>query len=198
MKKLLIALLLLFPTLSYGMSIELQQSVISNSTQYLKVREITPNRSPDIDRFHRYLGIPYGNSWCMLLVQTEYKEGFALKGLTNPLPKDARVSRVWKAALKNPYRYKCIRAKRLALGIEKGEPADVVIMSHGKTSEDANWSGHTGILLTQLEKALLLVREGNTSSGDRGSQANGDGCYDRIRKLNIGKKFQIEGLIRVK
>jgi hypothetical protein len=192
-------ILLVLSSFSYGMSPELQKAVINNSAQYLKVKEIAPNRSPEIDKFNFYTGAPKASSWCMGFVHYNYYEAFLKHNLKNPLPISGRCSLVWKAAKKNPYRYKCISSKRLALGIEKGELADVVIWSNGKVAGSDNFAGHTGLYLGKISNTNIKTIEGNTSpEKSAGSQSNGDGVYYRNRNLNIGKKFQIEGLIQVK
>lgn len=195
MKKLIVFLIAILPFLTGA---TLQELVLSNADKYVNVREIKPNRSPEIDRFHNYVGLPYGNSWCMMFVVYNYKEASDQAMIKNPLPKIARCSLMWKQTKKNPYKYKTINADRVRYGFEKLKPADIIIWSNNRHPGDDNWNGHTGLVVEQLTDKAINTIEGNTSSGSIGNQANGDGVYYRTRFIQSNAKFKIEGFIRVR
>lgn len=178
----------------------LQEEVVDVATKYTYVREATGhNDGPEIKRWLGYFGLPEGNPYCAAFVIGGcYKEASDNLGIQQPLPKMAKVSALYKATKKNPYKYKVIPAVRIKQGIEKLTLADVIIWSHNKLPGNDNWNGHTGIVLIQLNTNYFTSIEGNTSSGEAGSQRDGDGVFKRNRSLGIGTKFPVEGFIRVK
>lgn len=58
--------------------------------------------------------------------------------------------------------------------------------------------GHTGFVARQLGKNAFETIEGNTSSGDKGSQADGDGVYRRVRTIQPFNHFRITSFTEVK
>jgi len=174
--------------------------VVSVASKYTYVREATGhNDGPEIKRWLGYLGLPQGNPYCAAFVVGGcYKEASDTLRITQPLPKTARVSTLYSAAKKNPYKFKIVSSVRVKQGIEKLAPADVVIWSHNKLPGNSNWNGHTGVVLTQTGNNAFTTVEANTSSGNKGSQREGDGVFMRERTLGIGTKFPVEGFIRVK
>ena len=50
-------------------------------------------------------------------------------------------------------------------------------------------TGHIGIVAAVRPDGSLRTYEGNTSSGDQGSQSNGDGLYQRIRPAGFFTRF---------
>lgn len=178
----------------------LQEEVVKVAQKYTYVREKTGrNDGPEIKRWLGYFGLPEGNPYCAAFVIGGcYKEASDNLGIPQPLPKIARVSALYKAAKKNPYKYKVITSVRVKQGIEKLELADVLIFSHNKIPGNDNWNGHTGVILYQLNNNWFTSIEGNTGSGEKGSQRDGDGVFKRTRSLGIGTKFPVEGFIRVK
>lgn len=190
--------LLLCPLPSLAKS--LQEEVVATAEKYTYVREATGhNDGPEIKRWLGYFGLGQGNPYCAAFVIGGcYKEASDTLGVPQPLPKIARVSSLYKATKKNPYKYKVVSSVRVKQGIEKLTLADVVIWSHNKLPGNDNWNGHTGVVITQTGNNTFTAIEGNTSSGTSGSQRDGDGVFKRKRSLGIGTKFPVEGFIRVK
>lgn len=178
----------------------LQEEVVKVAQKYTYVREKTgQNDGVEIKRWLGYLGLSQGNPYCAAFVTGGcYKEASDNLGITQPLPKTARVSALYTAAKKNPYKYKVIPALRVKQKIEKLEQADVVIWSHNKLPGNTNWNGHAGIVISQTNNNSFKSIEGNTSSGEKGSQRDGDGVFRRTRVLGLGTKFPVEGFVRVK
>lgn len=71
-------------------------------------------------------------------------------------------------------------AKAHALWSESGHyaPGDVVLYCF----DGSGLAGHTGVVVAD-DGVTLTVIEGNTSSGEAGSQANGGGVFARVRPL---------------
>jgi len=154
-----------------------------------------PNRSPEIDKFHDYAGLPYGNPWCLMFVnyvQYETLNPYNLK----PYTKTARVSRLYQYALKNKYLYKIKFAKSLLYGIKTAEPGDIIIFISGASKEAMdNFNGHTGFIITETAPGKFKTIEGNTGPGSAGSQRDGDGVYERNRSIRLKSNFRIDALI---
>lgn len=178
----------------------LQEEVVKTAQKYTYVREKTgKNDGPEIKQWLGYFGLPQGNPYCAAFVIGGcYKEASDTLGIAQPLPKTARVSTLYKTAKKNPYKFKVISAARVKQGIETLEKADVPAWSHNKLPGNSDWNGHTGIVLNQINNNTFTSIEANTSSGNKGSQRDGDGVFKRTRTLGIGTKFPVEGFIRVK
>jgi hypothetical protein len=174
---------------------ELQENTLFCAEGYTYVREKTnKNDSPEIDSWHKYVGIPEGNPYCASFVISMYACGNYYE--SSPLPKIARVSAMYKAAQKNPYKYKVIPAVRVKQKIDKLQPADLPAWAHGTTA--GNFNGHVGLVTEQVDYQTFKTIEANTGPGAEGSQREGNGVYHRIRKLDIGRTFQVVGFIRVK
>jgi len=154
-----------------------------------------PNRSPEIDKFHDYVGLPYGNPWCAMFVNYVQQETLAPYGLA-PYTKSARVSYIFHYALKHKYLYKVKFAKSLLYGINRGETGDILIFISGASKQAMdNFNGHTGFVVNETNTGTFRTIEGNTGPGSAGSQRDGDGVYERTRKITLGSKFRIEALI---
>jgi CHAP domain len=153
---------------------------------YLRVRETTGhNRSPDIDRWNRYVGAPLGSSYCSSFVswnlgqarvkfpatRTAWARGFLLRGQS-------------------------VSARDVLIGRYLPRSGDIVVWIRPQ-------GGHVGFV-TRCARApagqspLLSTIEANTSSGDKGSQANGDGVYERKRRIQPFAKFRILGFTPVR
>lgn len=172
---------------------QLHENTLFCAEGYLHVREKNnDNRSPEIDAWHRYVGIPYGNPYCASFAINMFACGNYYE--SSPLPKIPRVSALYKAAQKNPYRYKTIPAYRVKQGV-KLQPADLPCWAHGVAS--GNFNGHVGLLTEQVDYQTFRTIEANTGSGNAGSQRDGNGVYRRLRQLDMTKLFKVVGFIRV-
>jgi len=129
-----------------------------------------------------------GQSWCLAFVQV------VLADAGWPLPS------WW------PRTYRCDDLSRAAhrngatVPLDQGQAGDIIIFSwypwryEGSPQEpiirgDAQYEGwpagdHVGILTGPLAGGMYPTIEGNTSSGNAGSQDNGDGVYRRRRPLD--------------
>lgn len=174
---------------------ELQENTLFCADGYSYVREKTNrNDSPEINAWHKYVGIPKGNPYCASFVINMYACGNYYE--SSPLPKIARVSALYKSAQKNPYKYKTFAAIRVKQGIEKLELADLACWANGVAV--GNFNGHIGLVIYQTDYQRFKTIEANTGPGESGSQREGNGVYYRDRRLDLDKTFKVVGFIRVK
>jgi hypothetical protein len=179
------------------MLVDFGEEVVKNARTYLHVNETEgPNRSPEIDKFHDYAGLPYGNPWCLMFVNYNWYEVLNPYGY-EPYTKTARVSYLLQYALKHKLLYDIKFDKALLYGVKQAEPGDMLIWVKGigNTAED-NFNGHTGFVQKEIEPGKFLTIEGNTGPGNSGSQRDGDGVYERTRTIRLGADFRIEALIK--
>jgi hypothetical protein len=196
-KRLAVIVGAVFLLVTIALADTLQTEAIKSAERYTYVREKTgKNDAPEIDLWLKYLGLPLGSPYCAAFALYNYHIAADKLKIQMPLPKIGRVSLLYKACQKNPYKYKTLSAKRVFLGIEKLEPGDLPAWAHG--SAEGNFNGHTGIVLLQKDSETFNSIEGNTGPGAAGSQREGNGVFKRTRKLDIGKNFQVVGFIRVK
>jgi hypothetical protein len=186
----LIVLTVIFCTQAHGAT--LQERVVENSAKYLHVRERhNDNRSPEIDTWLKYLGLPMGQPYCAAFYVYNYHE----QG--HNLPRIGRCSLLWQTCRARELTYKTFDAEAVSMGIEKIRPADGIIWRHGRGTT-SNFNGHAGIALAQTGRTTFRSREGNTQPGSTGNQREGGGVFDRNRRLDIGSAFEVVGFIRVR
>jgi cell wall-associated NlpC family hydrolase len=65
--------------------------------------------------------------------------------------------------------------------VGKAQPGDIVFFQFDTDAQ----ADHVGICASNDGKKYLTVYEGNTSSGDKGSQSNGDGVFLRKRAYSL-------------
>jgi hypothetical protein len=180
---------------SQSLADQLQENALFCADDYSHVREKhNNNRSPEIDTWLKYIGLPVGQPYCAAFTISMYACGNYFE--SSPLPKIGRVSALYKTAQKNPYKYKVIPAVRVKQKIEKLNPGDVSCWAHGTAS--GNFNGHAGLVINQVDYQTFKTIEANTGSGNAGSQREGNGVYYRTRKLDMEKVFKVVGFIRVR
>lgn len=203
--------LVLFSSLSFAGCIEchaqtvhIPTEVVKTAEKYLYVREAkNNNRSPEIDKWHKKFGIPYGNPYCAMFALNSYMEPYEALLLKSPLPKYARVATFAKWSTRNPLVVKPITVKQIQLGIYKPEPGDIICWMHGRaqSANTFNWDGHMGIV-KKWNKSI----EGNTKPSDKGDQTGrtigdtkygNDGVYERTRGFGVGTSFPILYFVRL-
>jgi len=171
---------------------------VKTAESYLYVREKGgANRGKEVDKFHNFAGLPYGNPWCLMFINYIWHESSQPYLLNFPQHRGARVSRFLQHAINRPYEYKVITSKSLVYGVNKLEAGDMPIWVKGanKTMLD-NFNGHVGIVTKQLSSTAFESIEGNTSSGAGGNQRDGDGVYRRVRIIEMGSDFRVEAFVR--
>jgi hypothetical protein len=158
-------------------------SYIDSALSYENTQEQGSNRGVAIDKFNSSVGNKYGSAYCGAFV------GYNLKVNNITTPKGSGLAR-------NYYTkgYKTYTAASVLKGKSIVESGDIVIWARGNTIY-----GHTGFVLgfNKNTKEIYTI-EGNTSSGLKGSQYDGDGVFKRTRKINPYSFFRIIGFSKVK
>lgn len=176
---------------------DLPAAATKNAHKYLDVRERTGNNDhPDIDRWLAYLGLPKYLSYCAAFSIYQYKEAADELRVKQPWPRYGRVARLWESCKANPLKYRAITADQVRLGSASLQPGDLPVWAHG-TIRAGDFNGHTGLVIKQLSPRSFVSIEGNTSSGNKGSQREGNGVFIRNRDIAPGS-FRILGFCRVR
>lgn len=115
----------------------------------------------------KFVGLSDGYAWCAIFVYfCASAAGLQFKGL---VPRNA-------AAVRQFYKW----AKKNGLLTKTPKRSDLALMLN------ANGTGHIGIITANVgSNDFTLTFEGNTSSGESGSQRDGDGAYRRTRKKSF-------------
>lgn len=197
MRALILVLLLSFCVPGCLNAQQLAETAAKNATKYTYVREKTNhNDAPEIDKMLAYLGLPKGLSWCAAFVLYNYKEASDDLKVKQSLPKYGRVAMLADACKRNPLRYQWITTDQVRFGSVKLQAGDIPMWAHGDTSS-GDFNGHTGLELHQFSNVSIQTIEGNTSSGNSGSQRDGNGVFIRTRTIAPGS-FRIIGFCRVR
>lgn len=154
---------------------------IDSAKKYLYVRERGYNRSPEIDKWNKYVGNPKGASWCGAFV------GWNIQQCKAPKLRSG-LARNYYTKAKNTLTF---TAGDVIRGKQKVKKGDLVIWARGSTIY-----GHIGIALCDWQGSKGWTIEGNTSAG-AGSQHDGDGVFKRYRKIEPYNYFRIIGFTRV-
>jgi len=141
-----------------------------------QVREVGGNnRGPEINQWLRAVGVSPGQPWCGAFVAAMLRAAEQQTGAT--------ISPPVRSALARSYigRRSVIEATEVRRGTRAAPIGASPVWQRGATRKghigftNASWRGPTGITI-----------EGNTSSGTRGSQADGDNVYCRHRLIDFG------------
>lgn len=171
MKKLLFILLMFVSTAAYP-----QAPIIRYAESYTWVREIKPNRSPEIDSMNIAVNAPLGSPWCASYASWVYNHF----NIINPnsawspnfgLKKDC----IWQ--------YKQLNTVKL-------KPGDCVTFYYSNLGR----IGHVGII-TQVydDEDYVITIEGNTNGA--GSR-DGSGVFKKKRSLN--KIYRVTRYTKIK
>jgi hypothetical protein len=132
-----------------------------------KIRETGANRGYWVERFLRGVGLGPGYAWCAAFVAFALREA----GWTD-IPRGAAAVRNWAAW-----------ADRTGRHVAQPERGDLFYWL-----DPATKLGHIGFVV-EASGGFLRTIEGNTSSGERGNQRDGDGAYRRTRVVTPGMRF---------
>ena len=167
---------------------EAGEVVVGIAVGYVGTVEEGANRGAAVERFQRAVGIPPGSAWCAAFV------GFVLDEA------ERRSGRRVVPAVRSgvAVRYlgrESIRARDVLRGVARPPVGSLVVWRRGGT-----WRGHIGFVLRDDNAAVRgsawylrcgYTVEGNTRAGSGGSQADGDGVWERIRCIQPGAYFRI-------
>ncbi len=137
------------------------------------------NRGVRVERFLRSVGLGPGQPWCAAFVSYV----LSAAKIRAPLNGQGRPIRSGLAARFITAR--SIRASEALRGVKAVPDGSVVIWRRGNGP-----FGHAGFAVRWRGGRGETV-EGNTSSGMSGSQANGDGVWQRTRTIQPGSYFRI-------
>lgn len=155
---------------------------------YVGTVEEGVNRGPVVERFQRAVGIPPGSAWCAAFVGFVLDEAKRQSG-RRLVP--AVLSGVATAYVGR----ESVRARDVLRGVARPPVGSLVVWRRGAT-----WRGHVGFVLrddnAEVRGPAWYLRcgrtiEGNTSPGVGGSQADGDGVWERVRCIQPGAYFRI-------
>lgn len=148
---------------------------------YVGLKEQTGrNDGYHIEKFLKCVGRNKGDSWCAAFVS------YCLE--VNKIGEPAIRSGLARAFKKSKY---VIDARDVYMGIQTIEAGDLVGWEKGSTIY-----GHIGFVI-MWNKSQGYTIEGNTSSGSKGSQSDGDGVYIRYRIIEPMNYFRIKWFVRV-
>jgi hypothetical protein len=157
-RKLLLQRYPAYNSLPNGERVLLAASVLVND---YKVREQGTNSGPWVEAFLAGVQLGKGYPWCAAFIEFCCDVADASWG---PADRASAAVISWKNAAKRDERNRVKPARgRLCLYVK------------------ADGTGHIGIVAGVMENGKVISYEGNTSSGEAGSQRDGDGAYRRIR-----------------
>lgn len=138
----------------------------------LGIREVGgDNRGPWVKKFLAEVGLPEGNAWCAAFQAFEMATVAGQK-----LPIES-------ASVKTTYD----TAAKLGWVVTRPLRGDIVCYDF---DGDGLFDDHIGLVVKVVGLGPVLTLEtveGNTSSGDAGSQANGDGVFLRRRVISANR-----------
>lgn len=170
-KDILFTLLLL---LLSSLCLSQQLRHIDIALKYEGVTEVSKNSSPEIDVFLKYVGLSPGNPYCASFVsycigEAKVREPKIKSGLARSfiITKSIPVSKVLTGEIKIP-------------------AGSIVVWKQGNTV-----FGHVGFTTLEWIGKEGYTIEANTGSGDKGNQRDGEGIYQRRRRITPGAAFRI-------
>lgn len=131
------------------------------------------NRSALIDRWNHAVGAPLGSPWCASFVSFCLAQGFVKGPATRSAWSRAFVLR------------SSIPASWVLSGQYQVRKGDIIIWRRSATQ------GHIGFAKEDWRGSKGATIEGNTSSGLKGSQWNGNGVFARQRSISPFNHFRI-------
>lgn len=161
------------------LSASLSPNVLTIAKGFIGTREVGNNGGYWVERFQRCTKSPKGAQWCASFVNF-CLDSAGVKGLPFTGSGLAR-----HFATRN----KTIKATEVIAKNMQLPPGTIIVWRRGTTP-----FGHAGIVDTWKGRKGTTV-EGNTSSGLKGSQHDGDGVWGRSRAINPTNYFRITDFI---
>lgn len=156
MKKMIFILFLFVSTAAYPQSSEL----IRYAESYLWVREIKPNRSPEIDSMNMAVKAPLGSSWCASYASWVYNHFNIINPNSAWSPNfGLKQDCIWQYKQNNTVKLK---------------PGDAVTFYYSNLGR----IGHVGII-TQVYDDYVITIEGNSNGA-----GNREGVFKKKRSLD--------------
>jgi len=160
----------------------LSQPHLDTAKSYIGVKELTgKNDGQAVEKFLKSVGRKKGDHWCAAYVS------YCL--IVNKVKYPVKMS-----GLARAFKTKSsINAIDVLTGRYSIPAGTIIVWERGNTI-----TGHTGFVIKQTGKNKFVTVEGNTSSGVKGSQNNGDGVYKRTRSIEPANYFRITAFTLVK
>jgi hypothetical protein len=171
---LLLVLLLSAPVFS-------QTALIDTAKRYVGIKELTGhNDGYFIEKFLKSVGRKKGDSYCAAFVSYCATKSFVkYPGIRSGLARSFKLPGFIKAT-------DVFYGARIPAGSLVG------------FENIGTWSGHIEILKKDSQGSTLYTIGANTSNGLKGSQSDGNGIYERTRKVCPYGQFRITWFTRVK
>lgn len=142
--------------------------------QQVGVREATGrNDGPQVEAYLRSVGLAKGNPWCMAL----HYWAFAQVTTKPPIRRSGLVRAVWNDAVVRS-RVEGARDWISSASLDWTRDGDLIVWGFLTST-----SGHVERQIQRGRAGWVVTVAGNTSSGDSGSQRDGDGVFIRRRNL---------------
>ena len=145
-----------------------------------------PNRGARVEAYQRTVGLPPGTAWCAAFVRWALDAGGGHVAGRDGREIRSGVATVWLQGAGT------IDAREVQRGARRPPRGSVVVWRRGMS-----WQGHAAVL-DWWDRRCGETVEGNTSSGQSGSQRDGDGVWARTRCLSPGAYFRIVGFVPVR
>jgi|GEM_PF-725220 len=144
--------------------------------QYEGIKEVpaNSNRGKEVEMFLRSVGLGPGYPWCAAAVSFCLNRANVREPLINSAMAKAFITQ------------KSIKASDVLSGKFHVPDGSIVIWQRGTGP-----FGHVGFVLKQQSNKEFTTIEGNTSSGEKGSQFDGGGMYRRKRSISLTDHFRI-------
>lgn len=161
--------------------------MVATMKLYVGHKEVTPNRSPIIDKMCAVAGVPVGSYWCAAFTYYCAQQTAKRMQRTNPLPRTASVSAMLKKSAAYGSGLTIVRVPDYG-----NEPVlqigDIGCIKKGSTYGDADigslWQGHQYTVQSQSSADKVKTLEGNAS-------ANGSRNGDRVAELWRNPKLAV-------
>jgi hypothetical protein len=211
-----LVILSLLVNTSYSLAIQYPAEIMKRAESQLYVRELHPlngNKSPEIDGYLAYLGLPVGLSYCLSFCIFIIGKTYEANGKRCPVPKIGKCSTFLKTAKKDKYTFTVHDAKKVEYGIIKLKPAMLAIWSHKKKLDRAgndkyDWDGHAELMSVQTSNVKFNTVGANTTGVDDVSQQREQtggikkggpvgGVWAKNRTVSSLASFRTEAFIEV-
>lgn len=154
---------------------------LDTALAYVGVTELTNhNDGPEVEKFLKSVGRHKGDAWCAAFVSA----CLTYAHVVNPSVRSG-LARSFKTK-------KSVNALRVLEGQYIVPVGSIVGWQNGTTI-----SGHTGFTREVWKGVRGKTVEGNTSSGLKGSQDNGDGVYNKNRSIQPANYFRLTWFLEV-
>jgi len=146
------------------LSLAAEPAWLDTAQSYIGVREVAPNRGPEIDQWNRFVGAPLGSPYCAAFVSYCLARG----GARRPVVRSAVALRFRIEGWSRPATM--VRPEQVA-------PGWILVWRRGAT-----WQGHVGFAERAGRQGVWTV-EANTTPGRSTPQREreGDGVFRRWR-----------------